>query len=98
MYGLLIAFQDHSLFKGIWGSTWIGFKNFKDFLLSPYFYITLKNTIILNLWSLCIEFPFAILFALMLNEMKTKAYKSIIQTASFIPYFLYMIGIKINHL
>ena len=40
MYGLLIAFKDYSLFKGISGSDWVGFENFKEFLTSPYFYVT----------------------------------------------------------
>lgn len=99
MYGLLIAFKDYSLFRGISGSEWIGLRNFKEFLTSPYFYATLKNTLMLNLYSLCLEFPFAILIALMLNEVKNKYFKSIVQTASFIPYFIAIVvatGITIN--
>ena len=99
MYGLLIAFKDYSLFRGISGSEWIGLYNFKEFLTSPYFYTTLKNTLMLNVYSLCLEFPFAILIALMLNEVKNKYFKSIVQTASFIPYFIAIVvatGITIN--
>ena len=99
MYGMVIAFKDYSLFKGIAGSDWIGFQNFKEFLTSPYFYTTLKNTLMLNVYSLCLEFPFAILIALMLNEVKNKYFKSIVQTASFIPYFIAIVvatGITIN--
>ncbi|MBS5790843.1 sugar ABC transporter permease [Fusobacterium sp.] len=99
MYGLLIAFKDYSLFRGISGSEWIGLYNFKEFLISPYFYTTLKNTLMLNVYSLCLEFPFAILIALMLNEVKNKYFKSIVQTASFIPYFIAIVvatGITVN--
>lgn len=99
MYGLLIAFKDYSLFRGISGSEWIGLYNFKEFLTSPYFYTTLKNTLMLNVYSLCLEFPFAILIALMLNEVKNKCFKSIVQTASFIPYFIAIVvatGITVN--
>lgn len=99
MYGMVIAFKDYSLFKGIAGSDWIGFQNFKEFLTSPYFYTTLKNTLMLNVYSLCLEFPFAILIALMLNEVKNKYFKSIVQTASFIPYFIAIVvatGITVN--
>lgn len=99
MYGLLIAFKDYSLFRGISGSEWVGLRNFKEFLTSPYFYATLKNTLMLNLYSLCLEFPFAILIALMLNEVKNRYFKSIVQTASFIPYFIAIVvatGITIN--
>ena len=53
----------------------------------------------LNVYSLCKEFPFAILIALMLNEVKNKYFKSIVQTASFIPYFIAIVvatGITVN--
>lgn len=99
MYGMIIAFKDYSLFRGISGSEWVGLKNFKDFLTSPEFYVTLKNTLMLNVYSLLLEFPFAILLALMLNEVKNKYFKTIVQTASFIPYFIAIVvatGITIN--
>lgn len=99
MYGMVIAFKDYSLFRGISGSEWIGLKNFKDFLTSPEFYVTLKNTLMLNVYSLLLEFPFAILLALMLNEVKNKYFKTIVQTSSFIPYFIAIVvatGITIN--
>ena len=99
MYGMVIAFKDYSLFKGIAGCDWIGFQNFKEFLTSPYFYITFKNTLMLNIHSLLLEFPFAILIALMLNEVKNKYFKSIVQTASFIQYFIAIVvatGITVN--
>ena len=99
MYGMVIAFKDYSLFRGISGSEWVGLKNFKDFLTSPEFYVTLKNTLMLNVYSLLLEFPFAILLALMLNEVKNKYFKTIVQTASFFPYFIAIVvatGITIN--
>lgn len=99
MYGMVIAFKDYSLFRGISGSEWVGLKNFKDFLTSPEFYVTLKNTLMLNVYSLLLEFHFAILLALMLNEVKNKYFKTIVQTASFIPYFIAIVvatGITIN--
>lgn len=88
MYGLIIAFKDYNLFRGISGSDWVGLANFKEFLGNPYFYTTLKNTFMLSIYGLVFEFPFAILLALMLNEVKNKYFKSFIQTASFIPYFV----------
>ena len=99
MYVMVIAFKDYSLFRGISGSEWVGLKNFKDFLTSPEFYVTLKNTLMLNVYSLLLEFPFAILLALMLNEVKNKYFKTIVQTASFIPYFIAIVvatGITVN--
>ncbi|WP_047382646.1 sugar ABC transporter permease [Cetobacterium sp. ZWU0022] len=99
MYGLIIAFKDFNLFRGIAGSDWIGLDNFREFLTSPYFYTTLKNTIFLNIYSLIFEFPFAIILALMLNEVKNRYFRSIIQTISFLPYFIAIVvtaGITIN--
>lgn len=101
MADLVIAFQNYSLFKGVKGSDWIGFQNFTKFLTSPYFYVTLKNTIMLNFYSLAFEFPFAILLALMLNEVKNRYFKSFVQTVSFLPYFIAIViaaGITINML
>lgn len=101
MYGLVIAFKDYSVFQGISKSPWVGFANFSTFLRSPEFYRTLKNTLMLNVYSLIFEFPFAILLALMLNEVKNKLFKTIVQTASFIPYFIAIVvaaGILINML
>lgn len=99
MYGLVIAFKDYNLFRGIAGSEWVGLANFKEFLTSPYFYTTLKNTIFLNIYSLVFEFPFAIVLALMLNEVKNRFFKSFVQTVSFLPYFIAIVvtaGITIN--
>lgn len=101
MYGLVIAFKDYSIFKGISGSDWVGLRNFKIFLTSPEFYRTLKNTLVLNLYSLIFEFPFAIVLALMLNEVRNKFFRSFVQTASFIPYFIAIVvavGILTNML
>lgn len=101
MLGLVIAFKDYNLFKGISGSDWVGLANFKAFLTSPYFYTTFKNTIVLGLYSLLIVFPFSIVLALMLNEIKKKYFKSFVQTVTFIPYFISVVvaaGILINML
>ncbi len=99
MSGLIIAFQDFNVFRGISGSEWIGLENFKNFLTSPYFYTTFKNTMMLSLYGLVFEFPFAIILALMLNEVKNKFFRSFVQTVSFIPYFIAIVvvaGITVN--
>ncbi len=101
MLGLVIAFQDYNLFKGVSGSDWVGLANFKNFLNSPSFYTTFKNTIMLGLYSIVIVFPFSIVVALMLNEVKNKFFRSFVQTVTFIPYFISVVvgaGILINML
>lgn len=99
--GLVVAFQDYSLFKGIGGSEWVGFKHFQDFFSSPYFGRTFRNTIVLNLLSLVFSFPAPIIFALLLNEIRQKTLKKTIQTLSYAPYFISTVviaGIVINML
>ncbi len=99
MGGIVVAFQDYSLFKGISGSDWVGFKHFESFLSSPYFLRTLKNTIVLNLYTLIICFPAPILFALLLNEIRGKHLKKTVQTLSYLPHFIssvVIVGIVIN--
>lgn len=97
--GLLVAFQDYQLFKGIEGSEWVGFENFKRFLSTPYFYRTVKNTIVLNLVQLIFAFPLPIIFALLLNEVRSSKLKKSIQTISYMPHFIsavVVVGIIVN--
>ncbi|MBE7040750.1 MAG: sugar ABC transporter permease [Ruminococcaceae bacterium] len=99
--GLVIAFQDYSLFRGIEGSTWVGFAHFQKFLSSPYFLRVFKNTIVLNLYSLVFSFPAAIILALLLNEVKNSSFKKSIQTITYMPHFISTVviaGIVINML
>ncbi|WP_169089987.1 ABC transporter permease [Paenibacillus sp. PL91] len=88
MYGVLMAFQDYSLFKGFFGSPWAGFKHFEMFFNSPDFFRVIKNTIVISLLKLVINFPAPILLALMLNEVRNMAFKKVIQTISYLPHFL----------
>lgn len=99
MGGLVIAFQDYSLFKGISGSEWVGFRHFKEFVTTPYFIRTLKNTLVLNIYLLIFSFPLPIVFALLLNEVRHKRLKKTIQTISYMPHFVSTVvvaGIVIN--
>ena len=91
MAGLAMAFQDYSLTRGIFGSKWVGLKNFRDFFTGIYFTRTLGNTLILSLLDLLICFPAPIVLALMLNEVQQLRYKKVIQTVSYIPHFISMV-------
>ncbi len=88
MYGLQIAFKDYSLFKGIEASPWVGFKNFENFFKSPYFFSTLKNTLVMSLYCLVFGFPFPIILAILFNEIPFKRYKSLTQTMVYLPHFI----------
>ena len=91
MGGLVIAFQDYSLAKGVFGSKWVGLKNFSKFFSSMFFGRTLSNTIVLSLLDLLFSFPAPIILALLLNEVKSNKFKRTIQTMSYMPHFISMV-------
>lgn len=75
MYGLLIAFKDYNLFKGVWDSPWVGFKVFEEVFRTSNFWSSIKNTLVLNGLNLLIGFPAPIILALMLNEINNGIFK-----------------------
>lgn len=91
MYGILIAFKDYNIKKGIWNSAWVGFDHFERLFSSYWFPIILKNTLTLSLLSLLIAFPLPILLALMLNEVRSSKFRSMVQTVSYAPHFISMV-------
>jgi|HigsolmetaGSP12D_1036236.scaffolds.fasta_scaffold00112_19 putative aldouronate transport system permease protein len=88
LFGLVIAFQDYSVFNGIWHSNWVGFKNFTSFLHDSYFWKLVKNTLLLAFFNLLFVFPIPVIFALFLNEVRIRSVKRFVQTLSFFPYFI----------
>ena len=85
---LQIAFQDYNPIQGIDGSPWVGLKHFKAFFTNPYAGRIIRNTFTINVISLCTIFPITILFALFLNEIPSKRFKTFVQTASYMPHFI----------
>ena len=88
MGGILMAFQDFSIKKGIWGSTWVGFDQFVRFFNSPHCGRLIINTLLISFYGLIFSFPFPIIFALCLNEVRNKQFKKVTQTISYLPYFI----------
>lgn len=88
MGGVLIAFQDFSLKKGIWGSEWVGFANFTRLFRSYWFPIILKNTLTISVLSLLLSFPAPIILALAANEIRSEKRKRTFQTVSYAPHFI----------
>ena len=68
MYGILVAFKDLNIRKGILGSPWVGLENFRILFQESYFYKVIANTVLINVYNLAFGFPFVIFLALMLNE------------------------------
>jgi putative aldouronate transport system permease protein len=91
LYGAQIAFRDYLGALGIWGSPWVGLKNFARFFNSAYFVNLLTNTLSLSLLMLVFSFPMPVIFALMLNQIRGQRYKRIVQTVSYAPHFISMV-------
>ena len=93
MGGILMAFEDYSPFKGIFGSKWVGFANFAKIFTQPKFTTAIRNTLVVSLLDLVIGFPAPILLALLINELENKVFKRIVQTVSYLPHFLSWISV-----
>lgn len=92
MYGVIIAFKNFSITKGILGSPWAGFQYFEQFFNSIYFWRLLRNTLLLSVYSLIWGFPIPIIFALILNEFGG-FFKKFVQTVSYLPHFVSVVVI-----
>ena len=88
MAGSVLAFKDYSFKKGIWGSPWVGFDYFKTFFKSYDAGRLIRNTLVIGIIKCILEFPFAIILALLLNELRNMKFKKISQTITYLPHFL----------
>ncbi|MEK3724287.1 ABC transporter permease [Paenibacillus sp. FSL H8-0034] len=101
MYGVIIAFKDFNFAKGIVGSPWIGFDNFRYMFGLSDFYTVFWNSLYLSMLRLVFGFPFPILLALLLNEMRNRTYQRVTQTIIYLPHFISWVvigGILVNFL
>lgn len=93
LYGILIAFKDYNIFAGsnpidaIAKSPWVGFSNFERLFKSSEFIKVLVNTLIINGMKILFLFPIPIICAILLNEIRNKAFRKLSQTAIYVPYF-----------
>lgn len=99
MLGISIAFFDYNISGGIANSAFVGLKHFKDFLTGFYAVRVIKNTLIISFMQLALAFPFPIIFALLLNEVRARKLKSMVQTISYLPHFISLVvvcGLIVN--
>jgi ABC-type polysaccharide transport system, permease component len=87
MYGVIIAFKDFKPALGIMDSPWVGFKYFEKFFHSYQFSVTIKNTVIISLYSF-LTFPLPIIFAILVNQLRTNRFKRVFQTVTYMPHFI----------
>jgi putative aldouronate transport system permease protein len=93
MYGVIIAFKDYRPGRGIWGSSWVGLRYFEQFFTSYYLVRLMRNTLLINIYSILFGFPIPIIFALVLNEFKDGIFKRAIQTITYLPHFISIVVI-----
>ncbi|MCL2708847.1 MAG: ABC transporter permease subunit [Defluviitaleaceae bacterium] len=88
MYGITMAFREFRFDKGLFFSPWIGFRYFRSFFNYYAFWQLIRNTVVISFFKIILYFPLPIIFALLLNEIKNNAFKRVVQTVSYLPYFL----------
>ena len=91
MYGAIIAFKSFSPAKGIMSSPWVGWAHFQDFFSSIYFGRVIKNTLIISITQLLFGFPAPIILALLINEIRNKAFSRTVQTVTYMPHFISLV-------
>lgn len=86
-----MAFKDYSIFKGILGSPWAGTDGLDNFRLvfnSPDFWRVLGNTLTISAYKIVFGFPFPIILALLINEIRNERFKKVTQTIIYLPHFI----------
>lgn len=91
LYGAQIAFRKFSFSAGILGSKWVGLENFRDFFSSIYFPRLMRNTILISLYNIIFGFPIPILLAVLLNEVRSRRFRGVIQTSIYLPHFISLV-------
>ena len=88
MTNITIAFKKFSVIRGIAGSPWVGWANFEAMFAAPMFWRAFRNTLIISAQNLVFGFPAPIIFALLLNEIRSARFKKTVQTISYLPHFI----------
>lgn len=88
MYGIVLAFKDYNVFKGITESPWAGFRIFQKIFANKNFWNSIRNTFSLNILTLAVSFPLTITVSLMINEVMHTRLKKIVQSILYLPHFI----------
>lgn len=93
MYGLIISFQRFVPAMGISGSKWIGIENFTTFFNSFFAWRIIRNTLLINIYSVIFGFPAPIILALLVSEIRLIRFRRVVQTISYLPHFVSLLVI-----
>lgn len=88
MAGIAIAFEDFDPFKGVFGSEWVGWDNYRYILMLPDTFQILYNTVFIALWKIVLNLAVPIIVSLLLNELKCKKFVRSVQTIIYLPHFV----------
>ncbi len=88
MYGIIIAFKNYRPALGVMDSPWVGFRHFVTFFKDYNFVSILRNTFTISGLNILFGFPAPIILALLINEIRNTKFKRIVQTISYMPYFI----------
>jgi len=91
MYGIQLAFRDYDFSKGLTGGEWRGLAYFQQFIDSYLFTDLMRNTFLISLASIVLGFPAPIILALILNQIRRKRMKKLMQTTVYLPHFISVI-------
>ena len=91
LWGWLTAFQDYQPKKGLAGSPWVGLDNFKFLFGREDFRLAIRNTLAMSVINLVLGTVSAVLLAVLLNEVRNRAFKRTVQTVTYLPHFLSMV-------
>lgn len=94
MLGIVIAFKNYKVTKGIFGSDWCGFENFRFLFSSPDAWNITKNTLLYNFAFIAIGTVFAIFVAILLNAIKSRVSRNVFQTLILLPYLVSIIVVS----
>lgn len=88
MIGLIMAFQDYDIVRGMFDSPFVGLDNFRSFVNDKAFWSALRNTLAINGLYFLIGFPLPIALAIMIFSMRDTLFKKVTQTISYLPHFV----------
>ncbi|MFE0555119.1 ABC transporter permease [Paenibacillus sp. NPDC058910] len=88
MYGIIISFMNYIPGNPILSSEWVGFDHIINFFNSPDFWTVIRNTLAISGLNILFGFPAPIILALLLNELRLKTFKKVVQTISYLPHFI----------
>ncbi|MGN0178006.1 MAG: ABC transporter permease [Monoglobaceae bacterium] len=88
LFGLVIAFKSIDYRKGIFGSPWVGLKNFEFLFKNPDVFVVVRNTLLYNLAFIVLGLVIPVLFAILLSQIRNKFLPKLYQSIMFLPHFL----------